>query len=322
LAKVTTKVDTLTTPARTDSPDQLRPFVVQFSSMAALLGSPGQSNYCAANGALDALAISANPAVGPQLSIQWGPWEGAGMAGALGERERQRFEALGVHLLPPAQAFEALGMLLRRGISGAVGVLDLDWPRLASQASARQAALLEPLVARANASGPPEAASEPPAYLKVLAGTPPLERQAVLMRFVQQQLAKVMGLGDPQQIDPTEPLFNMGLDSLMALELTVLLETNLGVRLTESLVFEHPTVDDLVRYFLRDVLFLEEATATPALAQAAGQPDTTSGVSKPEKPPSESTIQTTTSPPTGWDQQVADVAAMDTADLLKQLRGE
>ncbi|MEB3235544.1 MAG: SDR family NAD(P)-dependent oxidoreductase, partial [Cyanobacteriota bacterium] len=323
LAKVTTKVDTLKTPARRDSPDPLRPFVVQFSSMAALLGSPGQSNYCAANGALDALATSANSVLGPQLSIQWGPWDGAGMAGALGERERQRFEALGVHLLPPAQAFEALGMLLRRGISGAVGVLDLDWPRLASQASARQAALLEPLVARANASGTPEPASEPPAYLKVLAGTPPLERQAVLVGFVQQQLANVMGLGDPQQIDPTEPLFNMGLDSLMALELTVLLEKNLGVRLTESLVFEHPTVDDLVRYFLRDVLFPDQQADSPAASVGAGASSSSEGA--PEQRPSSTSptpAASTTPAPTDWDQQVADVAAMDTADLLKQLRGE
>ena len=275
------------------------PFVVQFSSMASLLGSPGQSNYCAANGALDALAAS-----GPQLSIQWGPWDGAGMAGALGERERQRLAALGIRLLPAAGAFDALAMLLRRGIGGAVGVLDLDWPRLASQASVRQAALLEPMLTRAAAGSGP-AVSESPAYLQVLEDTPPLERQAVLVGFVQQQLAKVMGLGDPQQIDPGEPLFNMGLDSLMAIELTVLLENNLGVRLTESLVFEHPTVDDLVRYFLRDVLFPEQS-------MQASQADT-------------SQPQATASPspaPADWDQQVADVAAMDTTDLLKQLRGD
>ncbi|MBM5798787.1 MAG: hypothetical protein FJ060_11635, partial [Cyanobacteria bacterium K_Offshore_0m_m2_072] len=174
-------------------------------------------------------------------------------------------------------------------------------------------------------------------------------RQAVLVGFVQQQLAKVMGLGDPQQIDPTEPLFNMGLDSLMALELTVLLEKNLGVRFTESLVFEHPTVDDLVRYFLRDVLFPDQQNDSPAASVRAGAainvgagatsssegapeerssstpPHTTSGVSKPQKAGSASTVEKTTSPspaPTDWDQQVADVAAMDTADLLKQLRGE
>jgi acyl carrier protein len=276
------------------------------------------------------------------------------MAGVLGDRDRQRLQALGVHLLPPDGALEALGQLLRRGAAGAVGVLDLDWPRLAAQASPRQAALLEPLVARANAraaagygtgsgaggsaagagasgaSGAARAAAEPPAYLKVLADTPPLERQAVLVGFVQQQLAKVMGLGDPQQIDPGEPLFNMGLDSLMALELTVLLEKNLGVHLTESLVFEHPTVDDLVRYFLRDVLFPEnepEVHTTSGVSDAQKQPDF---VMQPKSLPQDpllddpSLTPDTKSAPTAdsWDQQVADVAAMDTADLLRQLRGE
>jgi acyl carrier protein/NADP-dependent 3-hydroxy acid dehydrogenase YdfG len=306
------------------------PFVVHFSSMASLLGSPGQANYCAANAALDALATrssldatfgasarvpSSRVAGLRQLAIQWGPWDGAGMAGALGERERQRLAALGVRLLPPPQAFEALEQLLRRGFSGAIGVLDLDWARLGSQASPRQAALLEPLVARAQAqaaAGGPAgaAAAEPPAYLKVLHDTPPLERHSRLVGFVRLQLAKVMGLADPDQIDPTEPLFNMGLDSLMALELTVLLENNLGVRLTESLVFEHPTVDDLVHHFLRDVLFPDDTP--PGVPSAPAQAPIPAGSAHPagaEAVPA-------------WDQQVADVAALDTADLLKQLRGE
>jgi acyl carrier protein len=226
-----------------------------------------------------------------------------------------------------------------------VGVLDLDWPRLAAQASPRQAALLEPLVARANAraaagygsgsgsggsasgAGGTGAAAEPPAYLKVLADTPPLERQAVLVGFVQQQLAKVMGLGDPQQIDPGEPLFNMGLDSLMALELTVLLEKNLGVRLTESLVFEHPTVDDLVRYFLRDVLFPEDADEGHTTSGASDPPklaisSNASGNHSPDPDLTPTADPAPTDPPSSWDQQLADVAAMDTADLLRQLRGE
>jgi acyl carrier protein len=267
------------------------------------------------------------------------------MAGALGERDRQRLQALGVHLLPPDGALDALGQLLRRGAAGAVGVLDLDWPRLAAQASPRQAALLEPLVARANAraaagygsgsgsggsasgAGGTGAAAEPPAYLKVLADTPPLERQAVLVGFVQQQLAKVMGLGDPQQIDPGEPLFNMGLDSLMALELTVLLEKNLGVRLTESLVFEHPTVDDLVRYFLRDVLFPEDAAEGHTTSGVSDPPKlaisgNASGNHSPDPDLTPTADPAPTDPPSSWDQQLADVAAMDTADLLRQLRGE
>ena len=313
LERVLGRVATAPTPAPT--PVTPAPFVVHFSSMASLLGSPGQANYCAANAALDALATraaldaSSRVAGLRQLAIQWGPWDGAGMAGALGERERQRLAALGVRLLPPPQAFEALEQLLRRGVSGAVGVLDLDWARLGSQASPRQAALLEPLVARAQAqaaaAGPAgAAAAEPPAYLKVLHDTPPLERHSRLVGFVRLQLAKVMGLADPEQIDPTEPLFNMGLDSLMALELTVLLENNLGVRLTESLVFEHPTVDDLVHHFLREVLFPDD---TPPGVPSA---------------PAQATYPAGAEPAPAWDQQVADVAALDTADLLKQLRGE
>ena len=73
-----------------------------------------------------------------------------------------------------------------------------------------------------------------------------------------------MGVADPDQIDPGEPLFNMGLDSLMALELVVLLEKNLGITLTEALVFEHPTIEDLVTYFL-SVLFPEQAAAPSAV---------------------------------------------------------
>ena len=267
------------------------PFVVHFSSIASLLGSPGQSNYCAANGALDALAAATG-----QLAIQWGPWEGAGMAAGLGGRERQRFEALGVTPLQPAAAFAALEQLLQRGISGPVAVLEVDWALLGRQASPRQAALMADLMAPVAGSVALDAAAEP-AYLAVLRDTPLLERHSCLVAFVQQQLAKVMGVGDPQQIDPSEPLFNMGLDSLMALELTVLLETSLGVRLTESLVFEHPTVDDLVLYFLAEVLFPEGRAPEPQTPE-------------PQQ----------ASP--AWDQQVADVAALDTADLLRQLRGD
>jgi myxalamid-type polyketide synthase MxaB len=137
----------------------------------------------------------------------------------------------------------------------------------------------------------------------------------MLVGFVQQQLAKLMGVADPQEIDPTEPLFNLGLDSLMALELTVLLETNLGVRLTESLVFEHPTIEELARHFLHDVLFPEEPSQSTGFEAAAPSRDWESGASSVP-------AGSTTAAASGWDQQVADVAALDTADLLRQLRGD
>lgn len=282
--------------------------VVQFSSMAALLGSPGQSTYAAANGALDgAMALAARPG---WMSLQWGPWAGAGMVGALEERQRQRLEAMGVRALEPALALAALAELIARGASGVIGVLDVDWPRIARQAGVRPSAPLQVLVAAAEASADASAKGEAaalPAYAAVLAGTPAAERPRLLRRFVQEQLAKVMGMGDADQIDPGEPLFNLGLDSLMALELMVLLETNLGITLTESLVFEHPTIDDLTAYFL-SLLFPPEPAGVSTVAAAP--------------PPAAAAPQTTTDSDPAWAERVAQVSSLDDDDLLRQLRGQ
>jgi acyl carrier protein len=143
----------------------------------------------------------------------------------------------------------------------------------------------------------------------VLADTPAAERPRLLQGFVQQQLAKVMGVSDPDQIDPGEPLFNMGLDSLMALELMVLLEKNLGITLTESLVFEHPTIEELVRYFL-GVLFPAQASASPAAAAAPV------AAASPSPPPADPSADA------AWSEQLQQVAALSDDELLRQLRGE
>jgi hypothetical protein len=66
-----------------------------------------------------------------------GPWAGGGMAGALEDRQKQRLEALGVRLLEPNLALEALGELTTQGASGAIGVLDVDWARI-SRNTARE----------------------------------------------------------------------------------------------------------------------------------------------------------------------------------------
>ena len=87
------------------------------------------------------------------MSLQWGPWAGGGMAGALEERQKQRLEALGVRLLEPKLALEALGELIARGASGSIGVLDVDWARIARNAGGRQGAPVPPLCVPA-APGP------------------------------------------------------------------------------------------------------------------------------------------------------------------------
>lgn len=276
-----------------------RPFVVHWSSMAALLGSPGQSSYAAANGALDALAAAA-PQLDRQLSVQWGPWAGAGMAAAMAESDRQRLEALGVRWLAPEWALASLGDLLRRGVTGTVAVLDLDWSVLAAQLPARQAVPLQGLLA-AGSAGP--LAAEPP-QRQLLASTPQLERQALLVGWLQRQLAMVMGQLEASQIDPGESLFNLGLDSLMALEFTVLVEQGLGVRLDALLVFEHSTLHALAHHLLGE-LWPEtkvQSTAAQTLASECSQGQAASS--------------------SDWGAEVAAVAELDPEALLRQLRGQ
>lgn len=271
-------------------------FGVAFSSMASLLGSPGQSGYGAANGALDG---ACRTAAGHRLAIQWGPWQGEGMAAAMAGRDRQRLKALGVGLLPPAGCLAALDTLLTSRRRGTVAVLANDWERLARQAPRGQRAFLAGLLSVGATGASSNGDSGPPAFLAVLQATPTMERRAVLRTFVQQQLAKVMGLAKADQIDASEPLFNMGLDSLMALEFNVLLEKNLGVSLSESLVFEKPTVDDLVDHFLVEVQLLVEPSVQPTVANPL-EPSTTSQ---------------------DWEQKLTEIAAMPVDDLVRQLRG-
>lgn len=229
-----------------------------------------------------------------------GPLAGEGMAAAMAGRDQQRLKGLGVGLLPPAGCLVALESLLSRSSRGNVAVLNINWERLARQAPRGQRAFLAKLLASGSSGTSPAGDAGPPAFLAVLQATPAMERQAVLRRFVQEQLAKVLGLADVEQVDASEPLFNMGLDSLMALEFNVLLEKNLGVSLSESLVFEKPTVDDLVEHFLVEVLFLTDPSPQPS------PPDS---------------LETSASN-FAWDQRLEAVAAMPVEDLVRQLRGE
>jgi thioester reductase-like protein len=235
-------------------------FGVVFSSMAALLGSPGQTGYGAANGALDGLAAQPDQPDQPDrpwplVSLQWGPWAGPGMADGL----ERRFAALGVGLLPSEQAFEALALVLERGRSGCVAVLNNDWPRLAAQLGPRQAALLQPLLQEGGVA-PVDGAQD---LRRQLAGGSGAQAQAVVVGALQQRLAAVMGLADASSLDPADSLFQIGLDSLMAVEWAALIQRDLGVKLELESLTGDPSLEVLAALVL-------EGLALEGLGEASG----------------------------------------------------
>ncbi|MFM7550339.1 MAG: thioester reductase domain-containing protein, partial [Cyanobacteriota bacterium] len=223
-------------------------FAVAFSSMAALLGSPGQSNYGAANGSLDG-ACSAGRGFGGTdaitLSLQWGPWAGGGMAAGQG----RRLASLGVGLLPPDQALEALSLVLRRGAGGVVAVLHNNWDQLMRQAPPRHAVPMASLLTGQASQPEPQVAEKRQRLLEL----PESERLSALLHVLQSRLAEVMGLENPSSLDPTDSLFQIGLDSLMAVELAAGIQRDFGVKLELESLAGDPSLEALAAIVLRGI---------------------------------------------------------------------
>jgi acyl transferase domain-containing protein/acyl-CoA synthetase (AMP-forming)/AMP-acid ligase II/acyl carrier protein len=230
-------------------------FFALFSSAAALLGSPGQSNYAAANASLDALAAFRSARGLPAVSINWGPWAGAGMASRDGNTDRLLRAGMG--LIEPARGLDLFGRLL--GSSRAqVGVIPKDWAAYRRLAGGRLPPFLAPLAGPDNTAAEVNAPRLPSALNgAALDGVPPDDWQPILEGQLREQAARVLRLS-PAALDVEQPLNNLGIDSLMAIELKNRIEADLGVTVPMVKFLEGPSVRDLAGY-LTEQLRVSEA---------------------------------------------------------------
>src|SRR5690606_2914878 len=136
-------------------------FLVFFSSASALLGSPGQGAYAAANGFLDGLAERLRDDGIPAISIGWGAWQGSGMAADVDERTQREWASRGVGMLSPEEGLRLLGAAISSGL-GRAAAIPMDWTRfLRALGPGRTPALLEDLApAAAEAARETNAASQ------------------------------------------------------------------------------------------------------------------------------------------------------------------
>jgi NAD(P)-dependent dehydrogenase (short-subunit alcohol dehydrogenase family)/acyl carrier protein len=251
---------------------------VLFSSVAAVLGSPGQANHSAANAFLDLLARERKSRGLPGLSINWGAWTEVGAAADRGITERLASQGLGA--LTPEQGRKALERVL--GEAGAqVAVLPVDWRRYGQQvAGAASTAFLAELVGTESsvaapggkAKGAGEGTGARPADLREQLATVPRGRwRPMVAAFVRERALGALGLDPARAIDPETPLGELGLDSLLAVELRNTLSTALARPMPATLLFDYPTLDALTGYILKNALGVvdDEAPAhvpTPTLA--------------------------------------------------------
>jgi NAD(P)-dependent dehydrogenase (short-subunit alcohol dehydrogenase family)/acyl carrier protein len=226
-------------------------FFICFSSAAALLGASGQGNYAAANSFMDAIAHYRQAQGLPALSINWGTWESGGMATTLKEASKQRLLQMGLGMIPPQEGLKILEQLLNVA-SPQIGVMQMDWETLFTQfPPGFEVPFLENLRESSSATSPQTTESE---FLVTLKAAPSNEQRNLLIDFIRQQLAKVLGLNSSDNINPDARLFDLGLDSLMAIELNNRFEIHLGCALNQSVIFNYPTVETLADYLAQELL--------------------------------------------------------------------
>jgi myxalamid-type polyketide synthase MxaB len=193
----------------------------------------------------------------PGLSINWGPWSEIGAAVRTGVVSRA--DTKGFSTIAPAQGLRLLEHLLAES-PAQVGVLPLSSSELAAnRPRAGRASLyaeLEELTTGANGSAAlsSDFASSVPQLLPLLFSASPGRRAVIVLEQLQKQAAKTMGLDAGDTIDPGRPLTDLGLDSLMAVELRNEIAKQIGKSLPATLLFNHPTLDELTAYLLDEVL--------------------------------------------------------------------
>lgn len=238
--------------------DQPLDCFVLFSSIASLLGSPAQANYAAGNAFMDALALERQAAGLPGLSIQWGPWDGIGMTARLGARDRERLQARGLLAMAPADALRALEQVL--GLSGCVGVF--AWNRRVYRTAFK--GHLPAFYSRILVIETPAPA---PAAGRGYGAMPLAERAEAIERLIRETVATLLGLGSYLDVEREKGLFDLGIDSLTAIDLKDRLEKSLGHTLRSTIAFDYPTAAEMAAH-LAGTLF-PPASSSPAPAPAA-----------------------------------------------------
>ena len=228
-----------------------------FSSVAALLGGAGQSNYSAANACLDALAVCRRVRGCVGVSVQWGAWAQVGMAarGPASERMAAMEAESGFSRIGLSQGLAALQTAVRVEGPATLSVLIVAWHRVLNGQRTSMVAFLSLLTPAVACACEPRRGM---AGAGTCAGT-----CAVSLETVLEMVRRTAG----GKVNADAPLMEAGVDSLGAVELQNQLQAAAGegMSLPSTMIFDHPTARQLAA-----VLQPAEPVAAPASGTGTG----------------------------------------------------
>jgi acyl carrier protein len=225
-------------------------FFVLFSSISSMLGSAGQGNHAAANAFLDAFAHYRVTLGLPALSINWGAWSETGAAAQRGVGDRIALQGMGT--IDPDTGLRVLERLMMdRCVEAAV--MPVSWSKFARDYGALPE-FLEGIVEETPTQNTPDRRAEKVLDLTAqIQDLPANKQRSLVLEYVQNNACKVLGFDPEQSISDRTPLHDLGLDSLMAIELRNLLAEGLGpdIRLPATLIFDYPTTASITDYLIQ-----------------------------------------------------------------------
>jgi acyl transferase domain-containing protein/NADPH:quinone reductase-like Zn-dependent oxidoreductase/acyl carrier protein len=236
---------------------------VMFSSIVGTLGNAAQGAYAAANAYLDALAAHRRTLGLPAVSLAWGPWAELGLAAGLNATLQARLAGQGFTMMTPSQGMALFDRgLTRREAQLLVVPIDL-------RAAAKSFGAAVPPVWRALVHPPAaRAAVVETGWAHELASMPAERKLDAVIQTVRAEVARVLSLGRAGAVPVDRPLRELGLDSLMAVELRNALGRRASATLPANLAFDHPTPAAIAKYLLAHVPSLTGGAATTEVPHA------------------------------------------------------
>ena len=231
---------------------------VLYSSRVGVMGNPGQANHATANAFLDQLAGHRRALGLPGQAIAWGAWSEIGEAAEQRERIDRQRSALGGRWFTPQQGLRAFDRLVRQDVTHSV-VMSMDWS-VFEEAVEDRPPLLEDLLSTTSDDGA-DASGSTRDLLTRLRETPLAEREDLLVSYLQREVQAVLRL--PSEPAPKVGFFDLGMDSLMAVELRNRLNRAFAEEYTASntIVFDYPDIATLASHLAEE---LGEVEGVPA----------------------------------------------------------